>query len=504
MSAAAAGAPAAEQQSSRAGPQHPRVHPSTRGQRLHLKGGCRRVNSTNPGWFAGLRVGRLRGREGVQLLSAMKASGLCLVPALALCRAALAAPPIEWLPRGITGGGAFFSPALHPTDADTLGLTTDMGSVFLSSSGGDTWKTLDFEQIQGGRPAQLRFTAQAGLVFGVSTRMPGGGDGMVPVKSTDGGVTFAPMAAALSLTKGQCFFLDADSASGTRLVVADQQQIYSSVDGGASFVVLHAALNSALGIRIAGMVFGPSGLLVIGVNEGVLIVPAKGQPPVFLPPPTPDVGILGFAASALPSGAIRLFCLTAPVASVTNSVLIEVGFTKSLELLTAVWDPSDRSRTLVWAAVPGLPPLVGKGGSLGATYVRTVFEDPMGRVFLAGQCGDSCLPISSSSGGYPFVLQSPSFGAANATASWTHLFRGVNNTRAGWEGPWTDGPLGDRWSYGGGALGFTVAAAAGAGSAGPYRMVFTDDGAVLHWPCCAVSLFGHPCGLRTAAVVVVC
>eukprot|EP01043_Picozoa_sp_COSAG02_P010889 COSAG02_NODE_393_length_23190_cov_56.721926_7_plen_475_part_00 len=410
-------------------------------------------------------------------------AGLWLLP-LAMCRAALAAPPMTWLPRGITGGGAFFAPALHPTNADTLGLTTDMGSVFLSFSGGDTWKTLDFQQIQGGRPAQLRFTAQPGLVFGVSTRMPDGGDGMVPVKSTDGGITFVPMAAALNLTKGQCFFLDADPASGTRLVVADQQRIYSSVDGGATFVVLHAALNSTRGVRIAGdTVFGQSGLLVIGFNEGVLIVPATGKLPIFLPSPAPDVGILGFAASALPSGGIRLFCLTAPVALVTNNVLIEVGFTKSLELLTALWNASDNTRTLTWAAVPGLPRLMGKGGTLGATYVRTVFDDPFGRVFLAGQCGDSCLPISTSSGGYPFVLQSPSFAVADAAnASWTHLFRGVNNTRAGWEGPWTDGPLGDRWSYGGGALGFTVAAAADAGSAGPYRMIFTDDGAVSHCP----------------------
>ena len=42
---------------------------------------------------------------------------------------AVAAPPRSWRPSGITGGGAFFSPGFHPSDASVLTATTDMGAV---------------------------------------------------------------------------------------------------------------------------------------------------------------------------------------------------------------------------------------------------------------------------------------------------------------------------------------------------------------------------------------
>jgi hypothetical protein len=55
-----------------------------------------------------------------------------------------------------------------------------------------------------------------------------------------------------------------------------------------------------------------------------------------------------------------------------------------------------------------------------------------------------------------------------------HTLRGNANTRTGWEGSWGDGPDGEGWSWGGGALSFTVAPGTAPGN--PHRLAFTDDG----------------------------
>lgn len=394
-------------------------------------------------------------------------------------------PPDAWVPRGITGGGAFFAPAMHPTNAAIMAVTTDMGSVYRSSSAGDAWQTLPYWQLQGGRPAQVRFT-DSNITFAISTRAKDGSDGAVPSKSTDTGLSFAAM--HVDPTQGHATFLDVD-ATATHLVLADSENIYSSADGGATFSLLFTSTNHSLGIRMAGDVyFGANGLMVVGTNQGVVIVPAEGQSPIFVEPPSPDVGILGFAAATQAPGTtsiaaaafVQLYALTAPRDLVTSSTMIELGFTQSIDLMCAVWSPSLAlvASPLLWRPASGLPPLVGRRGSLGATFVRT---DAAGGVYLAGQCAGDCLPISSSSGGYAFVLYNGGE-KAQAGHTWKHLFRGVSNTRSGWEGPWQDGPLGNRWSWGGGILGFAVAAAPNGSSDNPVgestrsRLTFTDDG----------------------------
>lgn len=68
---------------------------------------------------------------------------------------AAGAPPTEWHPVGITGGGAFFAPSFHPTDSQVLMATTDMSAVFRSGDGGASWATLPYTDMGGGRPAQV-------------------------------------------------------------------------------------------------------------------------------------------------------------------------------------------------------------------------------------------------------------------------------------------------------------------------------------------------------------
>ena len=390
--------------------------------------------------------------------------------------AAAAGPPTAWTPRGITGGGAFFAPAFHPTDPKIMTVTTDMGVVFRSSTMGDTWESLSYAEIGGGRPAQVRFTAgkTAYAVNGRSGQNPDGSAGCygwMPSVSRDFGRSWA----VLESPAGQnVATLDTDS-TGTQLVLSDARSVFMSRGGKWLPTALHSA-SAATSLRLAGEpVFTSAGGVVLATNEGVLAVaPARtawaDATVSFQPWHNATEAIFGFAAAEdTGSGAIRAYVLTAPTALVAAGMMVEAGFSASLALYTTVLPAADA--TAVWTRVQELPALVGSGGSLGATHVRMVPGDA-DTVYVAGQCAGDC-SFGPSTGGYPFVMQ-----AEKAGGPWQHILRGNQNTKTGWEGQWGDGTQGDGWSWGGGALSFTAAAAAsgGDGDDGKHRLAFTDDG----------------------------
>jgi hypothetical protein len=397
---------------------------------------------------------------------------------LLLAAAAAALPPSSWEPRGITGGGAFFSPGFHPTDASIITATTDMGVVFRSSSSGATWESLPFGNIGGSRPAQIRFTT-GDTAFGINVRGPSaaGPPGNVASISHDKGHTFMPMDTPAG-TKAQT--LDTDR-TGKRLLLSSSTAVYLSTAEGGSWT---AVANRSQGLRLAGEpLFSQSNWTLFSTNHGLTAVSPAGVPS-FTPWANMSEGIAGFAAAEdVASGEITCFVLTAPPGILSGGMLIEDIMNSALALYTTTLQPpgiASASFTVQgWSAVTSVSSLVGAGGPLGATHVRMVPDDPS-VAYLSGQCAGDC-SFGSSTGGYPFVmkLSKPldSASAAVQPAGWRgeHLLRGNNNTHTGWEGSWGDGPDGDGWSWGGGALSFTVAP--GVSAAQPkHRLAFTDDG----------------------------
>ena len=357
-----------------------------------------------------LSMSRLRNRNAV-LLAALVALQLGF---------GAGSPPTAWTPRGITGGGAFFSPGMHPEDAAILTATTDMGVVFRSDTAGDTWASLPFGDIGGGREAQVRF-AEGSSAYAINLRGPSaaGQAGAVPCVSRDFGLTFQPLSNPLDGEPART--LDTDR-SGKRLVLSGSNTIFVSSTGGGDWTLVVNA-SSPTGLRMAGEpLFTRSDWILFGTTECVTAV----SPDVHATTaawPNASEGIAGFAAAEVGDGSIQCFVLTAPPSGLAPDSLIETVMTSSLSLYSSTLHAPEA--VPAWSLVRSLPRLVGNGGPLGATFVRMVPSDP-DTAYVSGQCAGDC-SWSSATGGYPFVVK---LERAPENGGWVaeHVLRGNNNT----------------------------------------------------------------------------
>ena len=386
----------------------------------------------------------------------------------AIASLAAAGAPAQWLPRGIGGGGAFFNVAMHPTLPGLLMATTDMGVVFRSETGGDTWAALPFAQAFGGRAAAVSFSAGA-TAFVVNTNQYEV-YGQVPSVSRDFGVSWGPLPAAPG-ARGDTQTIECD-ASGERLLLSDSTSLFASLDGGDSWTSVANASSASPGLRVAGRaLFTRGGWAVAATNEGLVAV-SPSLAATFSPWPNASEALLGFAAAEAADGSVRAYALAAAAGSVSAGMMVEsaMGAVSALYSATLAAPGAQPS----WAEVAGLPALAGRGGALGATFVRMADE---GAVYISGMCIGPC--SASMADGFPFVMKA---GTA-AGAPWAHVFDGGNNTHTGWEGSWADNATepdrwdrdnisGMGWTCGGGGLGFSVASGVAPGD--PHRLAFTD------------------------------
>lgn len=382
-----------------------------------------------------------------------------------------ALPPSSWEPRGISGGGAFFSPGFHPLDESIITATTDMGVVFRSTDMGGSWTSLPFGDIGGSRPAQIQFT-NGDTAFGINVRGPSeaGPPGNIPSISHSKGRTWKAM---VTPAGNQAQTLDTDR-TGQRLVLSSNNFVYFSRDAGGSWIVV---ANNSQGLRLAGEpLFTHKNWTVLSTNLGVTTIGPDGAV-TFASWANASEGVAGFAAAEdVGSGEITCFAITAPPDILAGGMLVEEIMNSALGLYTTKLRADTTGSHLAWNAVTAIPALVGAGGPLGATHIRMVANDPT-TAYLCGQCAGDC-NFGSGTGGYPFVMKLSTSGHGMDMSNgegWRgeHLLRANENTHTGWEGSWGDGPDGDGWSWGGGALSFSVAPGV---DGKPHRMAFTDDG----------------------------
>ncbi len=187
---------------------------------------------------------------------------------LLLSLALAASPALADGSRGPGGGGALFSAAISPHDANLLYMSTDMSGVFRSPDFGRHWSLLDFRQLQGGHNSPVRFTANPKVVFSlhVTDELNYGR----PVKSHDGGVSWRALES--DPTHGEAWFLDTDPDSGGRLLLAAYDALYLSNDGGASFKQVHAAAD----LLVSGA-FWAGERIFVGSSDGLLVSTDNGQ-----------------------------------------------------------------------------------------------------------------------------------------------------------------------------------------------------------------------------------
>ena len=337
----------------------------------------------------------------------------------------LPSQPNSWSPRGVGGGGALFSPSINPANNNEYFVACDLSAVFHTTDYGQHYNLVHFNELQGGHNSKVCYTATPGLLYCVHYA----NDQVVPVKSTDGGLTWNPLPGNPDDSE-ETFSIWADFNNPNRVIIAYYGEIYFSNNGGNTFTPIHTALSNGSGCLIGGAFFNGNNIY-LGTNDGVLVSSNGGSAwtTAAIAGLPANERIFSFAA-AKSGNTTRFFCLTGDVSDMYVGLPGSDywGFMKgvySCDYGVSGWTPK----------MNGLTP-----GTDFPMFVDMA-ENDINTAYLAG----------SNSNSEPAV-----FKTVNAGGNWNNTFLTANNQNinTGWSGQG-----GDRgWSYGECPFGFDVAA----------------------------------------------
>lgn len=355
----------------------------------------------------------------------MKLSALFLLSILlsVLLKAQL---PSSFTSKGPGGGGALFSPSVDPANSISCYVACDMGELFLTNDFGQTYDQVDFRQVQGGRNSRVAFTSNTLIRYSVSYS----NNSVVPVKSTDGGLTWNVVSGNPDPSE-ECFGIWADPYGTNNLLIAYYGSLWSSQDGGNSFVNVYTTQNSSNGVLVAGVFFDGTDIF-IGTNEGLLVSHNNGQTFVRdTSPGFPSGQAMYSFAGARHGSMIRFFALLGDSAS----IYVGLGGSDYWNFMRSVYRMDYQSGGSVWvSSMSGIVP------SQDWLMFAAMSLNSVDTAYLAG----------SSSTSEPNVMRT-----VNGGQSWQHVFitTGNQNISTGW-----CGSGGDRgWGYAECPFGFAVA-----------------------------------------------
>lgn len=344
--------------------------------------------------------------------------------------------PLQWVPRGPGGGGAFFGPAINPHRPHELWVNSDMSDAFVSADGGVTWHTMDFRVLQGGnRMTGMQFTSDPMVMYGMN--------GYTPVRSDDGGVNWTNIPQNAGSPSAYVVLADPDRTN--RLLVSNYNTLYLSTNSGRSY----ASAYSGSDLHIAGAFFD-NGAIYVGARPGLLVSTNHGSTFSLAGYPglPPGEAMVSMAGTREVTGVPRLFAVT------MNSGDVYPGlFGSDYAGYQAVYR-LDVEPGASWVRITN-----GLGGGF-PFFIATV-KNNTNVVFAAG--------ASAESSEHPAVFKS-----VNGGNTWMPVFHADNNQniQTGWQGD-DPGPWNWRkWSYGEFALGFAVQ------PNDPERVMVTDLGFV--------------------------
>lgn len=328
--------------------------------------------------------------------------------------------PTNWRSVGIGGGGALFAPSISPHDPNRMFVSCDMSQVFQTTDMGQSWNTVPFWKLQGGRnAAKFQYTNDPNIIYAIDFT----DELQTPVKSTDGGQTWHGL--GQDPTFAGCFDIAVDPADPNRVLVCDYSTLYVSTNGGLTFSPKFTN-NSGAGMHLGGAFFDgvniylgtPVGLVASHNGGGTFAVEPIGG----IPTSEQIVSLAGGKAN----GVTRLFAVTLGAGDVYSGVQGDDHWNyRSMyryEVGTAGW--------------------VRRNGGIPAGVHPFFVAMPRN--------GNSTLYVAGGTeAGVPIVYKS-----TNAAASWYPVFKTDNNENiyTGWQGYG-----GDRgWGYAEFAFGFDV------------------------------------------------
>ncbi|MDA1018556.1 MAG: hypothetical protein O3A00_29375, partial [Planctomycetota bacterium] len=184
------------------------------------------------------------------------------------------APPTvaeQFVPRGISGGGALYFPSFSPHNPDEFYLATDMSQMFHSVNGGESWDFSTFNELRwSNRINGVQFTSDPLVLYALDATTP---KFPTPLKSIDGGQTWLkPGAVGFAsnwLSTDSAKRIYADPESSQRIIVQSSKELFFSNDGGTTFVSKIGIIGGA-GLHSGGAFFDGQTIFVAS-NQGLLL-----------------------------------------------------------------------------------------------------------------------------------------------------------------------------------------------------------------------------------------
>lgn len=349
--------------------------------------------------------------------------------------------PVQWISKGVGGGGALFAPSINPANDNEYFAGCDMSELFRSTDFGNNYITMNHLQIQGGHNSTVRFTNNPQLLYTISYKPSGNVDMIAPVRSTDGGATWINLPGNPNPDE-ETYSINADYNNPARVIISSYGNIYFSSNGGNNFTNIHTAINSGAGVLVGGAFFDNNNIY-IGTNDGLIVSTNAGvsfsvSSVTGIPLPQRIFSFAGAKAGSV----TRFFCLTADEGD------IYVGI-----------PGSD-----YWGFMRGVYSLDYGSGSWTSRMNGIVLNtDYLMFVSMAWNDINTAYLAGSNSSGLPNVMKTTSGGV-----SWVRVFNttGNQNIFTGWSGQG-----GDRgWGYGECAFGVAVA------PNNANKVIFTDFG----------------------------
>ncbi len=333
------------------------------------------------------------------------------------------AQPTSFASRGIGGGGALFSLSINPSNNNEYFVSCDMGELFHTTDYGVTYSQVHYSELIGGHNSKVCFTSTVGLLYSISYA----NNEVVPMKSTDNGVTWSPLPGNPDNTE-ETFTIDADFNNPNRVIISYYGSIYFSSNGGTTFTNIHTAATGS-GNVVAGVFFDGT-TIYVGTNDGVLVSTTSGVSwtTATITGLTASERIWSFAG-AKTGATTRFFCITADVADLYVGIVGSdyYGYAKGVY-------------SVDYGAGNWLPKMTGISLATDFPMYVGMATNDITTVYLAG----------SNASSEPDV-----FKTTTAGTSWSHVFNTANNLNinTGWSGQG-----GDRgWSYGECPFGLAVA-----------------------------------------------
>jgi len=359
-----------------------------------------------------------------------------------------AASPLSqngWSSRGAGGGGALMDIAFSPYDSSMF-VDCDMSPLFRSGDLGRSWTTVDFRAIASNRGSPIQFTSDPAVIYGIDHQSASGYDLALPTISRDGGSTWTSLQGPTWNQFQYAYNLFADPTRSDYLLVSDDESLYASTDGGATFRSVYSndfSVNH--GFWVAGVFFDGQDIYVAS-NNGLLVSTDGGTTFAFrttqgLPA---GVGYLSFAGARDAAG-LRFVATVSMATDMYAGMLIEGAWAQDYRYqgvyVTAAFQSG---QTPAWTPVL----LPGAFAAPGIAPTDVLALSAMSRN------DTSAIVLSGNADPQQFGDQPAIYRSTDGGASWSAILTTANNQNVatGWEGAG-----GDRdFSFGGGTIGLAV------------------------------------------------